>query len=293
MKKNYKKMLSILCGVIIGVSAFAQGTWQVTGTEASVPASTAITTGITGLTLMHSDVAGVIGKTDTGDHTVVFNGVTWDTQGIIQGSTNGMYYAFRPTSNGIVDVSGKMGSGKTTFFLELTDVCPDAADLVALTTNSATGAVIYATAANFVLPQVTNSLDGLVGTWDGTVAINTSGANTYNVLSFNVYANKTYIFGVNGSKFMLRGINYKLTTGVSQVNADKKSFNLQNPAKGNVILQVNESVQIGIYNTVGVLMSQKLISPSENNVDISRLVSGVYFVKDMNHAYNTQKLIVE
>ncbi|MDD3322957.1 MAG: T9SS type A sorting domain-containing protein [Paludibacter sp.] len=296
MKKNYKKMLSILCGVLISVSAFAQGTWKATGTEVLMPVSTAITTGITGLTVMHSDAdatTGVIGKTDTGAPTVTYDGVTWDNEAIIQGSTNGMYYALRPTSNGVIQVSGKMGNNKATFFLQLTTDCPDNADLVALTTNLSTGGAITGTPAYFTLPQVFNSSDNTTNTWDGTVSLNTTGANLYTVMTFNVTANTTYLFGVNGSKFMLRGISYKLSTGIAPLSANKKSFSLQNPAKGNVILKVNESVKIGIYNTVGVLLSQKLVSPTDNNVDISRLVSGVYFVKDMNNAYKTQKLIIE
>lgn len=293
MKKNYTKMFSIFCLGLMSISSFAQGTWKVTGTEAAINASTAIETGITGLTVMHSDAATVIGKGDAGEHTVVFNGVTWDNQGIIQGSTNGMYYAFRPTSNGIIDVSGKMGSGKTTFFLELTDACPDNADLAALTTNLGTGAAIYATPANFVLPTVTNSIDNTTSTWNGTVAVNTSGANTYNVLSFPVSANKTYVFGVNGSKFMLRGINYKVTSGFSTPNSNKETFSFKSITKGNVAFNLNEILNVGIYNTVGALMIQKTISPLENNVNTSSLLSGVYFIKDMGNNYNSHKLIVE
>ena len=292
MKKNYKKMLSILCVVIIGASAYAQGTWQVDSTLASIPQATAINTGITGFAMMHSDASGIIGKGDNGAPTVVYDGVTWNTQGIIQGSNNNMYFALRTSSNGVVEVSGKMGNGKKTFFLQLTDAFSDAADLASLTGNDLV-TDITGTAANYVLPQVFNSSDNTTNTWDGTVALNTTGANLYTVMAFNVAANTTYVFGVNGSKFMLRGINFKLSTGIVPVNADKKSFTIQNPAKGNVILLVNESVKIGIYNTVGTLMIQKLVSPTENSFNISQLVPGVYFVKDMNNAYKTQKLIVE
>lgn len=293
MEKNYKKMLSILCLGLISVSAFAQGTWKTTGTETAISASTAITTGITGITLMHSDAATVIGKSDTGATPVTYNSVTWDNLAMIQGSTNGMYYAARTTSNGILDVSVKMGSAKATFVLELTDACPDNADIAALTTNTASGSTIYGTTTYFVLPSVYDTYNNTTGTWNGSAAIQSSGSNQYMVMSFPVSANKTYVFGVNGSKLMLRGLNFKVTTAVAPVNSDLKIFSFQNPAKGNVILQLKESVQIGIYNTVGALMLQKMVTPSENNVDLSGLKSGVYLIKDMNNTYKTQKLIVE
>lgn len=242
---------------------------------------------------MHSDAATVIGKSDTGATPVTYNSVTWDNLAMIQGSTNGMYYAARTTSNGILDVSVKMGSAKATFVLELTDACPDNADIAALTTNTASGSTIYGTTTYFVLPSVYDTYNNTTGTWNGSAAIQSSGSNQYMVMSFPVSANKTYVFGVNGSKLMLRGLNFKVTTAVAPVNSDLKIFSFQNPAKGNVILQLKESVQIGIYNTVGALMLQKMVTPSENNVDLSGLKSGVYLIKDMNNTYKTQKLIVE
>jgi len=298
MKKNYKKMMSILCLGLIGVSAYAQGTWKAAGTEATVAPGTEMTyVGIYGLSVMHSEAAaaGVIGKSDVGSPTVSYNGIDWDNPAIIQGATNVMYYTLTPTSNGTLDISVKMGSGKNTFVFELTDAFTSSyANLAALITANPVATTIIATAADFTTPTVTNSVDNSTATWNGTAAINTTGANVYQVLSFTVKANKTYVVGVVGSKLMVRGINYILApAGVVSANADKKIFNIQNPAKGNVTFQMNESVQVGIFNTVGVLVSQKLVSPSENKVDISRLVPGVYFIKDMNNAYKTQKLIVE
>lgn len=66
---------------------------------------------------------------------VEYNDVTWDTDGCYQAFKNGMYYAFRPTKDGILDIFVRMTRGKPTFILELTDDCPDNANLAALTTN--------------------------------------------------------------------------------------------------------------------------------------------------------------
>ncbi len=153
---------------------------------------------------------------------------------------------------------------------------------------------MFASTSNYTLPQVYDTYNNTTNTWNGTAAINTSAAVQYMVMSFPVTANKIYVVGVAGSKLQLRGINYTLTTSaVASVNSDKKIFSIQNSGNGNLVLQMKESVKIGIYNTLGVLMSQKLVSPSGNSVDISRLVPGVYFIKDINRAYQTQKFIVK
>jgi hypothetical protein len=289
MKKNYKKLLSIFCVGIICASASAQGTWKCTGTEASFASGVELTyVGITGLSVMHSDATGVIGKADDAPTTVIYHSITYDNHGIVQGATNAMYYTFRPTSNGVLDIANKMSSGKGTFVLEVSD---DPATLIG--SNPTASTII--SAATFSTPSVYDTYNASTSTWNGTPAIQSSGSSQYLVMSFSVTANKTYVVGVNGSKFQLRGINYTKTagTGVSPVSADKKTFSFQNPAKGNLILQVSESVQLSIYNTVGSLMVHKLVSPSDNNVDVSGLTPGVYFVKDLNNEYKTQKLIVE
>lgn len=292
MKKIYSKMFSILFLGFIGISSFAQGTWKTTGTETAINPGTAITTGITGLTVMHSDAATIIGKTDVAT-TVTYNNITWDNQSFVQGSTNGMYFAFRPTNNGTLDIPVKMGSAKKTFVLELTDACPNNTDLAALTTNLATGDLIFGNATYFSLPSVYDTYNQTTNTWDGTLAIQSTGANVYLVMSFPVLANKTYVVGVMGSKLMLRGANYTITTKVNSLSSGQEVGIYPNPAKGNVAVKMKESSRIAIYNATGALMKQQLVTPSDNNVDISGLVPGVYYVKDINNKIKTQKLIVK
>jgi hypothetical protein len=205
-----------------------------------------------------------------------------------------MYFAFRPTSNGTLDIPVKMGSDKKTFVLELTDACPDNADLAALTTNLQDGNNILGTPTYFTLPSVYDTYHATTGTWDGTVAIQTTGANVYMVMSFPVVANKTYVVGVLGSKMMLRGINYVATSSkVQEIGAGQKIEVFPNPAKGNVVVKMKETTKIGIYSAGGSLQKQQLITPTDNNVDISALVPGVYFIKDLSNKNKTQKLVVK
>jgi hypothetical protein len=269
MKKIYLKMFSILLIGSIGVSAYAQGTWKTTGTEAAIAPSTAITmTGITGLECMHSDAATVLGKTDVGATSVSYHGVTWSNESYIQGSTNVMYYAFRPTSDGILDIPVKMSGGKKTFVLELTDACQYSSVLADLTAAYQTGDQIFAVADNYTLPLVYDTYNNTTGTWNGTVAINSSTVNQYLVMSFPVVANKTYVVGVVGSKLMLKGVNYIVTTSVKETPAIKGiSFN------GTQVL--NEKGQkIELYNISG-----KLITRSSSSISTDNLPKGVYVVR--------------
>ncbi|MDD4991450.1 MAG: T9SS type A sorting domain-containing protein [Paludibacter sp.] len=279
MKKNYKKMLSVLCLGLIGMSAYAQGTWKALGTEAAITAGTNIETGIFNLTVAHSDggAAAVIGKSDVGAPHFDCNGITWDNEAIIQGGTNGMYFALKPASTGIIDVSIKMGSAKATFAVELADAF--ATDLTTLTTVTAPVAAstayaaspIFLNAANYTTPTVTETLsDGTVttGTWNGTVAINTSGANQWLAMSFPVTANKIYVVGCFGSKLMLRGINYSLTSAVNQVLSNKGiSFN------GKEVTNTN-NLPIEIYNVLG-----KKVAASSTTISTANLQKGIYIVK--------------
>src|SRR4030043_586980 len=135
MKKLYMKMLTVLFTGLIGISAYAQGTWKADSTIPAINPSIEIEMGITGLSCMHSDVSAAEGKSDTGTVAVEYNGVTYDNLAMIQGVNNGMYYAFRPAQDGTLDISVKMGPNKKTFIIELADACPNNADLAALTTN--------------------------------------------------------------------------------------------------------------------------------------------------------------
>lgn len=296
MKKNLRIMFSILFLGSVGISVYSQGTWKADSTMAKVDAATEISVGITGLTVMHSDVdvaQGVVGKPEKSSLDTTYNDVHWDNLAFIQGVSNGMYYAIRTASEGSLDIAVKMGSGKKTFILELTDACPNNADLAALTTGFATGDLIFAETANFALPTVFDTYNRTEGTWDGLTAIQSSGASVFMFMSFPVAANKTYVVGCMGSKMMLRGINYKVAgSGISETDADWGTEIYPNPAQGKVFVNTKEITQIGIYSVDGSLLKQQLVTPSANSVDISELVPGMYFIKDMNQN-KTQKLIVK
>lgn len=264
-------MFSILLLGSIGISAYAQGTWKTTGTEAAIASSTAITmTGITGLECMHSDLGTILGKTDAGAPSVSYHGVNWDNPSYVQGSTNGMYFAFRSTSDGILDIPVKMSANKKTFILELTSDCPYQSELENLTAFFATGDKIWEdpTTSYFTLPSVYDTYNNTTGTWNGTVSINTSSATQYMVMSFPVLANKTYVVGVLGSKLQLKGVNYIVTTSIKETPATKGiSYN------GTQVL--NEKGQkIELYN-----MSGRLITRSSSSISTDNLPKGVYVVR--------------
>jgi hypothetical protein len=272
MKKIYLKMFSILFIGSIGITAYAQGTWKTTGTETTVLPSTAITMGaITGLSCMHSDAANIIGKSDANAPAVSYNGVTWDNLSFVQGATNGMYYAFRPTSYGILDIPVKMGSGKSTFVLELTDLCPDNADIAALTSNMPGADLITIDPTYFSTPLVYDTYHKTSRTWSGNGAADTmqfTGGNVYLVMSFPVVANKTYVVGCFGSKLMLRGVNYIVTTSVNERPAIKGiSYN------GTQVLNENNQ-KIELFN-----MSGRLITRASSSIPTDNLPKGVYIVR--------------
>jgi len=215
-----KKSLLFIAAIAATMCVNAQGSWFANGTEASIAAGAEISLGITGLKCVHSDAAGVVGKTDTGATDVSYNGVTYTNKAFIQGSTNAMYYAFLPAKSGVLDVSVKMGSAKKTFVFELTDdiytgLTATVGDLAALSAGFATGDLIPA--ANRTTPSVYDTFNNSKGTWDGTAAIQSSGANVYMVMSFPVIANKTYVVGVLGSKLMLRGLSLTATTSANNI----------------------------------------------------------------------------
>lgn len=263
-------MFSILFIGSIGISAYAQGTWKTTGTEAAIPASTEITTGITGLSCMHSDGSTITAKTDAGAAVVTYHSITWDNASYLQGTTNGMYFAFRPTADGILDIPVKMSANKKTFILELTSDCPYQSELANLTAFFDTGDKIWLdpTTSYFTLPSVYDTYNNTTGTWNGTASINTSTATQYMVMSFPVLANKTYVVGVLGSKLQLKGANFIVTTSVKETQAIKGiSFN------GTQVL--NEKGQkIELYNISG-----KLITRSSSSIATDNLPKGVYVVR--------------
>jgi hypothetical protein len=299
MKKLYSKMLLILFLGLTGISAYAQGTWKAIGTETTINPSTAIALGITNLTSMHSDAGTnyVVGKTDVGAPTVSYNGVDWNNEAFIQGVTNGMYYAFLPSVSGTLDIATKIGSAKKAFILEITDACwtslsTTSGDLAKLTNSYSNGTNFTTTPAYFTTPSVYDTYHLTTGTWDGSTNFQESGANAYPVMSFAVTANKTYVVGVFGSKFMLRGVNLSIPTRIVDNETPEEMKIFPNPAKGNVYLKTNELTSVSIYNSSGILVKQQKASPSLNNIDVSGLNPGVYYVKAANDK-KAQKLIVK
>lgn len=212
-----KKTLLILGATMMAFGISAQGTWKITGGEGAIPVSTAIATGITGLTVMHNDASdpnatptakGVVGKSDTGAATVTYHDIDWNNEAIIQGSTNGMFYAMSPTANGTIDVSIKMGANKKTFVAATSD---DIATVAAKTVDTTSDSNAPSKLTDPTYPQVYDTYNKTTGIWDNSAPLTPDGAgNQYVVMSFPVEAGKTYIVGCTGSKLMLRGINYVL-----------------------------------------------------------------------------------
>jgi hypothetical protein len=122
--------------------------------------------------------------------------------------------------------------------------------------------------------------------------MNASLDNQWLVMSFAVTSGKTYIVGVTGSKFMLRGVNLTFPTVIKDSEAQEEMIIFPNPAKGNVYLKTNELTSVSIYNSSGILVKQQKASPSLNNIDVSGLNPGVYYVKTANDK-KAQKLIVK
>lgn len=271
MRKIYLKMFSILFVGSIGISAYAQGTWKTTGTEAAIAASTPITMGtISGLSCMHSDGSTITAKTDVGAAVVTYHGISWDNESYLQGSTNGMYFAFRSTEDGILDIPTKMSANKKTFILELTSDCPYQSELENLTAFFDTGDKIWLDPATsyFTLPSVYDTYNNTTSTWNGTTSINTSSTTQYMVMSFPVLANKTYVVGVLGSKLQLKGANFIVTTSVKETPAIKGIT-----YTGTQVL--NEMGQkIEMYNISG-----KLIARTSTSLSTDNLPKGVYIVR--------------
>jgi hypothetical protein len=293
MKKFYLQLSMLFLITLTAITVKAQGTWKADSTLAKIKASTEIDMKISNLKCMHSDTSGVIGKGDVSATNVDYNGITYDNKAFIQGSINGMYYAFRPQLDGKLDISVKMSGNKKTFIIELTDACPNNSDLAALTTNNITANAITGDSTYFTTPQVYDTDSKTNKTWNGTVA--PVAATTYMVFSWDVKANKTYIAGCFGSKMMLRGVNYKVNNPPqSVIDENIQALDIYpNPAMNKVIIKVNNPTNISIYSAAGVLIKQQLVTSSDNIIDISGIEPGVYFIRDMNNIYKTQKLFIK
>jgi hypothetical protein len=267
-----KKLLLFIAVMAFALNINAQGTWFATGTETTIAASTEISLGIANLKCMHSDAAtaGVIGKADSGSPTVSYHGVDYTNQAIIQGATNGMYYAFIPSQSGYLDISIKMGSGKKTFAVQLTDNIYNTSigDLPSIFTDFPTFDKI--TADYIALPRVYDTYTQKDSTWNGSVAIQSTGGNVYLVMSIPVVANKTYAVGVLGSKLMLRGINYIVgSAGVENAQAEPCKV-YASSGKININGLTNEKV------SVSDLMGRQMTVANPSEISVK---PGLYMVK--------------
>lgn len=265
-----KKLLLFIAVIAFALNINAQGTWFATGTETTIAASTEISLGIANLKCMHSDVAGVVGKTDAANPAVSYNNVNYTNEAMIQGSTNGMYFIFLPSQSGYLDISVKMGSAKKTFAVQLTDniYLTKIGDLASITTDFPTFSAI--TADYIALPSVYDTYTQTNNTWDGTAAIQSTGSNVYLVMSIPVVANKTYAVGVLGSKLMLRGINYIVgSAGIE--NAEAVPYKVY-ASSGKININGLTNEKVSVSDLMGRQMT--VANPSEISVK-----PGLYMVK--------------
>ena len=168
---------------------------------------------------------------------VTLNGVTYGgdaDKNILQGETNGQYFAFTPAFDGTLDVAVKMGNAKKGYVIEIDPVTLAAAMMMESFTAqdviSQLGNVCSAVQAmadpslGVTNPTVTGVGAGFASgaSFDGTTNFNDTGANEYEIISMTAKAGHIYIIGCDGSKVMFRGaslIGY--TAGINGVVADK------------------------------------------------------------------------
>ncbi len=268
-----KKTLLSLTFIAMAFGAMSQGTWTPSGTEASIAAATYIDLGISNLKCQHSDAAGVVGKPDDGAPSVTYNGYTFANGTMMQGSTNGMYYAFLPAKDGKLDVAIKMGSNKKTYVYELKDAIylTTVGNLTELTTDFAGIATI--TAEFFTTPRVYDTYTQKDSIWDGTQPFQTTGSNVYMIISIPVTANKTYVVSCAGSKLMLRGVNY--IVGSAAIDQNKASSYEVYASAGRISIKNLNNEKVSVSDLMG--RSIQVNNPSEIAVN-----PGMYFVKVNN-----------
>lgn len=167
---------------------------------------------------------------------VTFNGVTYggtSDKNILQGETNGQYFAFTPAFDGTLDVAVKMGANKKGYVIEIDAATLGAAmEVGTMTANDVITQIGNVCSAVQAMADpslgVTNPTVTGVGaniaagaTFDGTTNFNDTGANEYEIISVPAKANNIYIVGCDGSKLMFRGaslIGY--TSGINGVVAN-------------------------------------------------------------------------
>ncbi|MFN7013378.1 MAG: choice-of-anchor V domain-containing protein [Bacteroidia bacterium] len=84
-------------------------------------------------------------------------------------------------------------------------------------------------------------------------------------------------------------INESATNGIQSINATNKTFIYPNPAYNFLNINAFENVDIMLFNMGGKMIFQQNINAGLNNIDISNLPSGIYFVKV--HGKSTSEIL--
>ena len=256
MKNFYLKMLSFLFLGFIGITTYAQE-WNMSTASFNALGSLTATTTVGGLTIYAAVGANV--DVDANDKTI-----------------DGFTFTHRLKLGG----SGTFDAGGTTAISRVL-----AFSVTGNTTITIKG-MSSSSSADRVLVIAAGNKSTEVGRFNALGA-SISSAN------FNYTGGPTTIFLFSPSS----GVNLYYIKAAPLITAinDKQVQQLKifpNPAVENVFINVNEPSEIGIYNTVGILVKQQLTTPLQNAINISDLNPGIYFVKMMNNDKMVQKLII-
>jgi hypothetical protein len=254
MKNFYLKMFSLLFLLFTGITAQAQE-WNISSASFNTLTTIATTTTVQGLTM-------------------------WS-----------------PASEIVIDANGKSWGGFTfTHRLKLGGTGTFEADNV----TPATRVVSFPVTGNTTITVAAMSSSGTAdrilviaaGNKTGEVGRFTALGASLNGSDFNYVGGPTTIFLFSTSSGInIYYIKAALTTGMNEMKSPKLRI-FPNPAEEIVSINVDKTGKIGIYNSAGTLMKQQQASPDQNNIDISDLNPGMYYVKMINSQNTAQKLIV-
>lgn len=231
-----KKQLLFVAAMFAAVCANAQGTWNCVGENDALDAvvvaasetPTVMTTPIQNATIALMDGANAwTVKNTLADQPETFtgsNGVEY-SKCYIQGGTNGMvghlqhslgvsaHIEFTPDVAGTVWIAAKYGANKPIWAAKVPAQVIEDEELD------------YAGLEDY---QFTN-WGGYIkddGTVDNTATGQVASADTYAALPYEVEPGNTYFFWVSGSKIMLCGITFEVSsTGISNITTDTESAN--------------------------------------------------------------------
>lgn len=82
-------------------------------------------------------------------------------------------------------------------------------------------------------------------------------------------------------------------TGVNRPVMDENIYLYPNPARDRVYITVTHPTEVGIYSVTGSLMKMKLVSSSADQMDISNLPRGLYFVRPVKSNEFMLKLMIQ